>query len=415
MKKGELLETASTIYRVEAQIGGGGAGIVYRVTDEGGRMWAAKVLNPARATRSNRKRFKNEIAFAQNAGHPNIVALVDHGLTTVAGETTPFYVMACYAGSLKALIAKGTPVPNALSLFTKALDGVEAAHLMGAVHRDLKPANIVYDTDVSSLLIADFGIARFSEDLLATLVETQPDERLANFEYAAPEQRRPGGVIDHRADIFALGLILYEMLMGDVPHGVGVPAISTVHPDLAFLDPLLESMRAQSPGARPQTIADVKQRLQIAGGIEATKQRLNSTLTKVIPAGDIDDPLVVEPIRIESVTFDEGRLVFVFQKQATPRWFSVFQRVNFGSATGGTPGEFRFHANAISVAVQNERTVKIMMDQAQRWVGLANDDYRRVIERELRQREDDARKALEVVRAQEEQRLRMLRAIESAG
>ena len=110
--------------------------------------------------------------------------------------------MPLYSGSLRKLLETGIAPEQVLPYFGQLLDGTEAAHIRNVVHRDLKPENILYDQDNDNLLLADFGIARFEEDELYTLVETTPRARLANFHYAAPEQRTPGLEIDHRADIY---------------------------------------------------------------------------------------------------------------------------------------------------------------------------------------------------------------------
>jgi serine/threonine protein kinase len=80
--------------------------------------------------------------------------------------------------------------------FSQLLDGVEAAHLQQVVHRDLKPENVLHDTKSDQLTVADFGIAQFEEEELYTLIETTPNRRLANFQYAAPEQRNRGAAVD---------------------------------------------------------------------------------------------------------------------------------------------------------------------------------------------------------------------------
>lgn len=416
MKNGEVLETASSVYRILRQAGGGGSGKVYQVIDDSEVTWAAKVLDPNRATSSNKKRFKNEIGFAQKSNHPNIVRLVDHGLVNVGGRRTPFYIMPFYAGSLKQLIARGAPVPDTRRLFAQILDGVDAAHRLGAIHRDIKPANILHDENSSTLLVADFGIARFTEDLLATLIETDDRDRLANFEYAAPEQRRPGGVVDARSDIFALGLVLYEMLMGEVPHSIGAVPIASKHPHLAYLDPIVDAMRAQTPSSRPQSIAELKARLQLAGDQFVTQQKLSATTSAVVPVSEIDDHLVVDPIRIESITYDDGRLRFIFHKRANPQWFAAFQRINWNTAIGdATPSHFSFHTNGISVPCAVESSVRGVIAHVRDWIQQANDNYRAMLEREQRLRDDEAKKAIEAKRRQEEQRLRMLKAIETAG
>src|SRR5262249_30968469 len=158
-------------------------------------------------TSDKRRRFKNELAFLTKTNHSNIVNVVDHGVAR--GELTgPFYVMKRYDESLRELIRTGMKVDAVLPFFSQLLDGVEAAHLLGVVHRDLKPENFLFDKASSSLAVADFGIARFTEHLIATIVETAPAQRLANFQYAAPEQRQSGASVGVPADIYALGLIL---------------------------------------------------------------------------------------------------------------------------------------------------------------------------------------------------------------
>jgi serine/threonine protein kinase len=107
-----------------------------------------------------------------------------------------------------------------LPLFSGILDGVEAAHLLRVTHRDLKPENILCD-EKSLPVVADFGIAHFEEDIIATAVKTPAGAKMANLSYSAPEQRMRGAAVDLRADIFALGLILNEMFTRSVPQGVG--------------------------------------------------------------------------------------------------------------------------------------------------------------------------------------------------
>lgn len=105
----------------------------------------------------------------------------------------PFYVMPLYQHTLRGLMDAGIERNRILPLFSLILDGVEAAHLLRVWHRDLKPENVLCDANSGSAVIADFGIAHFEEDELYTAVETRNGDRLANFQYAAPEQRIRGG------------------------------------------------------------------------------------------------------------------------------------------------------------------------------------------------------------------------------
>jgi serine/threonine protein kinase len=147
-----------------------------------------------------------------------------------------------------------------MSIFLQILDGVQEAHLRSIWHRDLKPENILYDPITNSAVVTDFGIAHFAEDLLHTTVETRNSDRLANFRYAAPEQRA-NKKVDQRADIYALGLILYEMFTGELLQGTAHKQIGSVTQHFAYLDSVVEKMSRQSPDDRPTSIGEIKEAL----------------------------------------------------------------------------------------------------------------------------------------------------------
>src|SRR5258706_15498037 len=207
LRKPISFETTFGTYVVDELLGEGGAGRVYGGLGIDQTPIALKVLAEDRATTDKRRRFRNEIAFLARNKHPNIVTITDHGIARGGEIVGPFYVMTRYDANMRDLIRDGVGRDRVLSLFSQILDGVEAAHLHGVVHRDLKPENILYNKNSNTLAIADFGTARFTEDLVATIVETGPAQRLANFQYAAPEQRTPGKQVEATADIYALGLI----------------------------------------------------------------------------------------------------------------------------------------------------------------------------------------------------------------
>ena len=189
LNKEIIFETTFGEYIADELLGEGGAGRVYGGTSPDGVHVAIKVLAHERVSSDKRRRFKNELAFHLSNKHPNIITVIDYGVSADPAARGPFYVMHKYAGSLRNLIENGIAADNVLPLFSQMLDGAEAAHLKGVVHRDLKPENILYAPQTTTLAIGDFGIAQFTEELLVTLVETAPTQRLANFVYAAPEQR----------------------------------------------------------------------------------------------------------------------------------------------------------------------------------------------------------------------------------
>ena len=175
----------------------------------------------------------------------------------VSGKRVPFFVMPCFPSTLRQQMRARLTPDSVLPWFEQMLAGIEAAHEMKVWHRDLKPENVLCDPSSNHLVITDFGIAHFAEPLLHTVVETSPDDRVANFQYAAPEQRA-FGVVDHRADIYALGVILNEMFTGEILQGTGHKTISSVAPDFACLDALVDQMVRQSPSDRPASIAEVR-------------------------------------------------------------------------------------------------------------------------------------------------------------
>jgi serine/threonine protein kinase len=162
LKKPISLETAFGIYVVDELLGEGGAGRVYGGVGIDETPIALKVLAQERATTDKRRRFKNEIGFLVRNKHPNIVAVIDHGIAHSGEIAGPFYVMQRYHSNLRYIMHDGISPTNVLVLFGQILDGVEAAHLLGVVHRDLKPENILYGKAVNNLAIADFGTARFT-------------------------------------------------------------------------------------------------------------------------------------------------------------------------------------------------------------------------------------------------------------
>lgn len=252
-----IFKTTFATYTTEGLLGEGGTGKVYEVSDEDGRKWAIKCLKPECVTATRSKRFKNEIAFCAKNEHLNIIKVEDWGLKEVADREVPFYVMPIYQKTLRGLMRDGIDHGEILALFDQLLDGIEAAHKQGVWHRDLKPENLLFDPDSQRVLIADFGIAHFAEPLLQTTIQTGPQERLANFQYAAPEQRTRSSV-DQRADIYALGLILNELFTGQLLQGTGHKTIGSVAPSCAHLDDVVDRMVRQSPAERPSSIAEIR-------------------------------------------------------------------------------------------------------------------------------------------------------------
>jgi eukaryotic-like serine/threonine-protein kinase len=201
-------------YRIETLLGTGAMGEVYRAHDPAiDRLVAIKVVRPELVAGSGGEqlleRFRREARAAGRRFHPNIVAIWDFG----DDNGTPFLVMELVEGqSLDQLIKSSGPLAQdrSVAIMTQVLSALGFAHASGIVHRDIKPSNIMV-LQGDQVKVADFGIARLEASEF-TIV----GDLLGTPAYMAPEQLS-GGPIDHRTDLFAAGVILFEMLTGVKP------------------------------------------------------------------------------------------------------------------------------------------------------------------------------------------------------
>ncbi len=405
-RKGFTFRTTFASYKVTHIVGNGGSGVVYAVEDDDKNAHALKVLDISKASTARLKRFKNEIHFCSRQRHKNIVLVTDHGIT---GADEPFYVMNLYSGTLRTLLARGIEPGRILQYFDQLLDGLEAAHLQGVNHRDVKPENVLSEESTGNLVLADFGVAHFEEEDLLTAVETRNQERLANFLYAAPEQRIRGGMVDARADIYALGLILNEMFTGSVPHGTGFRRIADVVPQFAYLDAITDSMLRQDPQQRPESIESIKRELIARGNEFVAIQKLNRLRTEVIPEIDADDPAIKEPIQIVGADYKNGHLVFTLNKTPPPNWIMAFRqpRSNHSFFLGKKPSNFVFDRNIASISLDHYDAQRLL-EYAKSYVELANKQYAEDVASVLRKRLADEREHLRQRVAEEERRAKIL-------
>ena len=201
-------------YEVVAELGRGAMGVVYKATDPViGRTVAIKTINltvDADERAEYEARFNQEAKAAGSLNHPAIVTIYDLGRT----DDLAYMAMEFIDGrELKDLLGPGQPLPTgrAISIAAQVAEGLGYAHQRGVVHRDIKPANIMILGD-GAAKITDFGIARIQ----VSDVKTRTGVLLGSPKYMAPEQIL-GQDVDHRADIFSLGIVLYEMLTGKSP------------------------------------------------------------------------------------------------------------------------------------------------------------------------------------------------------
>jgi len=256
-------------YEVESVLGEGGMGTVYCVRHRAlEKRFALKVMRADLALEGElAARFIQEAKAAAAIGHPNIVQITDFGQLP---NRAPYFVMELLDGTpLSKLIRKGGPLPagQAVRVLQQAASALGAAHAVGVIHRDLKPDNVhITKNDVVKIL--DFGVAKMA----GAGRLTRTGMVFGTPHYMSPEQAS-GGDVDHRADIYALGIIMYEMFTGRVPfeadsymgvltkHMFMVPeAPSVVNPaakELGALEDVIMKCLEKKPEARYKSMAEL--------------------------------------------------------------------------------------------------------------------------------------------------------------
>lgn len=319
MKKKTLLKTAFDTYCIVKQIGNGGNGTVYEATDSDSNPVAIKLLVQMDST-EKRKRFKNEISFCQKYSNKNIIAVKDCGFFADGDKEYIFYVMPLCKESLRARMRAKMSEQQVIKAFLDICNGLKYAHEHGCIHRDLKPENILIDQK-DDYIIADFGIAHFSDLDKATTIETKPTARLANFSYRAPEQLE--GFASPASDIFALGLILNEMFTGKIPSGENYKKISDVNEDYAFLDKLVQKMLSQNPSDR---FANIDALLLDFEAYKSTQEKAKQIAALQAPliVEEIKDSLIENPIAIKDIKIDNHRIIATLTNWPNSQWADIF-------------------------------------------------------------------------------------------
>ena len=280
-------------------LGAGGMGAVYKARQEGlDRVVALKIL-PEEFGEDIKSalRFTREARTLAKLNHPNVVSVYEFGQVA---ETFYFLMEYVDGPTLREVVAAGELEPkHALSIVPHLCDALQYAHDQGVVHRDIKPENILMATD-GSVKIADFGLSRLLGDEHAPTALTGTHQVMGTPRYMAPEQLEGARGVDHRADIYSLGVVFYEMLTGELPIGRFAAPSQKVAIDVRLDDVVLRTLEKE-PQRRYQRASQVKSDVQ---SITSTGQpelaatvdlEASSSAGRAATEPSVAEPSVAEP------------------------------------------------------------------------------------------------------------------------
>jgi serine/threonine protein kinase len=368
-------------YKIVEKLGSGGMGEVYVAEDTKlGRQVALKVLPPEMATGERLMRFEREAKAVAALDHPNIVTIY----SVEEAEGVHFYTMQLVKGKTltELLTRRGLPLNKLFEIAIPLADAVSAAHEKGIIHRDLKPDNLMVSED-ARLKILDFGLAKLKQEFaqegaseVPTQSATQEGRILGTVAYMSPEQAE-GKSIDHRSDIFSMGIILYETATGERPFKGETTisilssivkdtpkSVTDINPDRPhILARIIRRCLAKDPTRRYQTALDLRNELEelkqdvesgeVLEGVSPSAPKRNWLLVVglaalVLVAGGIGyllrpvkvaDETTRAPIEaaLTQVTSKAGQELFpslspdgqfiIYASNASGNWDIIFQRV----------------------------------------------------------------------------------------
>lgn len=252
----EAIAAAFPQWEILGLIGQGGMGFVYKVRQPSlDRVVALKILSPELGRDpAFAERFAREARTLGKLQHPNIVTIFEHG-----EKDGLYYLLMEYVDgvNLRQAMRAGRFTPEqALAIVPGICDALQAAHAQGVLHRDIKPENILLDKE-GKVKIADFGIARIVGDPQRDFTLTRTGNALGSISYMAPEQHEKPHDVDHRADIYSLGVVIYEMLTGELPLG-RFPAPSQRTSVDARIDEIVFKTLEKERELRQQSVTEVK-------------------------------------------------------------------------------------------------------------------------------------------------------------
>jgi len=307
-------------YRLEKLVGKGGMGEVHRAVQLSlGRVVAVKILSGELAADPTFvARFDKEAAALATLSHPNVVSIVDKG----KAEFTYYLVMEYVDGpSLREVMRSPLlDISGALRIIMEIARAIDYAHNRGVVHRDLKPENILFDEQAGGIAkVTDFGLATFFDDssVASRFNVTETHVSMGTLSYMAPEQRVDAKNADHRADIYSLGVMLYELLVGEVPIGTSDPPSQRRPGTDKRLDAIVLRCLKPSAADRYQRVADLMLDLEPfapvsfsqvprkISRVEQLKNQIRSVLRKAMRVAEV--ALVVAAFAILGISWVRSR------------------------------------------------------------------------------------------------------------
>lgn len=300
-----LRDLLSHAYDIERELGGGGMSRVFVATDRSlGRKVVIKLLSPELTAEVNRGRFRREIQVAAQLQHPHIVTLLSAGED---GDLV-YYTMPFITGeSLKSALEKSgrLSVRDVVRVLYDVVDALAYAHDHGVVHRDIKPANILRSG--AHALVTDFGVAKALDAAMPSSAMTSTGMAIGTPAYMAPEQLAGDPSADHRIDIYAVGLLAYELLAGKSPFAASSPqgvlaAVLTHDPKPVIelredvprrLSEMIMQCLSKVPGGRPPTA----EALLVALDMFSTASGEIRTREYRVPVIEPTMPVVAESLR----------------------------------------------------------------------------------------------------------------------